>query len=439
MIPQKYIKLFIEELREAISDNPELKGHVYLVGGCVRDTLLDMPVKDIDVVLDVRNGASLLAEHLHRKGMLVYEPVKFPVYGVASFEFRLSDGASITVEAVHTRKEIYNHENRNPVTAYGTLEEDALRRDLTINAFYQSVETGEIISPLGQRAFDNLNNCILDTCDEPITTFNDDPLRVLRAIRFACKPGLVDKGFKLSERVSKAILDHEYNMSMLAWERIMSELRQICVSDNLHTVLDLLRAVVNPEKEKIFDNFLGQFFSKADIDFPPYIPKGCEDNFGYVAAWMSSFMPHYERPDYKEFNNIRLTVEEAKTAINIMKVFHCMEQCDGEDCTKALKFLAYQLKDKEVIEAGIQLDTWYLCYPVKTSESYIDSIKDFCDFDLFLNGNDIMRITGCKPGKIVKELLDDCVLAVISDPSLNTEKQEELVKLVLSNYNLKKS
>ena len=150
----------------------------FVIGGFVRDLILDRPSKDIDIVV-VGNGLELAkesAEMLRVKKVSVFES-----FGTAQFKYK-----DLDVEFVGARKESYRQESRKPIVEDGTLEDDQNRRDFTINAMAISLHKdtfGELIDPFD--GLKDLEKGILRTPLEPDTTYSDDPLRMMRAIRFA--------------------------------------------------------------------------------------------------------------------------------------------------------------------------------------------------------------------------------------------------------------
>ena len=205
-------------------------GKVYYVGGCVRDLILGKPVKDIDIVVEMENGGLMLANYLTVKdGSWVMDknPVVFETYGTAKFEFRKDPNcAGIEIECVQTRKEQYHKDSRNPDTAYGTIQEDAMRRDLTINAMYYNITKGEICDFTGKGLLDLSTQVIRTPCD-PDITFNDDPLRILRVIRFSTR-----FGWGINKDTWLGMIKNAHRINIISQERITDEISKIICTDN---------------------------------------------------------------------------------------------------------------------------------------------------------------------------------------------------------------
>lgn len=133
--------------------------HIFLVGGSVRDLIMEHPIKDYDIVLDIENGGVELAQWLYENDYLLHEPVVYPTYGTAMF--KLKDFPDIEIEAVQTRKEQYKNKNsRNPECVYGSLEEDVMRRDFTCNTLLYDISKQQVLDLTG-KGIEDIKNKIL--------------------------------------------------------------------------------------------------------------------------------------------------------------------------------------------------------------------------------------------------------------------------------------
>ena len=198
----------------------ETKIESYVVGGFVRDHLLGRKSgSDIDVV-SVGSGIDL-AKAVQRK-LPGARPVQvFKSYGTAMVQWN-----DITLEFVGARKESYSEESRNPEVTSGSLEDDQNRRDFTINALAISLNennTGELIDPFN--GVEDLKNGIIKTPLDPSITYSDDPLRMLRAIRFASQ-----LNFKIENRSLNAIKENAERIDIITNERVVEELNKILLT-----------------------------------------------------------------------------------------------------------------------------------------------------------------------------------------------------------------
>jgi putative nucleotidyltransferase with HDIG domain len=199
----------------------ELNLESFVIGGFVRDLLLERDFKkDIDIVA-VGSGIELalkVSELLPNKPKVQV----FKTYGTAMLRFEDTE-----IEFVGARKESYNLDSRNPVVENGTLEDDQNRRDFTINALALSLNKdnfGELSDPFN--GLEDLKNKIIKTPLDPDITFSDDPLRMLRGIRFANQ-----LGFEIEEKSLNSITKNAERIKIISGERIVDELNKILSTD----------------------------------------------------------------------------------------------------------------------------------------------------------------------------------------------------------------
>jgi len=187
----------------------------YVVGGYVRDLLLGKPVKDIDIVVlgDGTKFAGTVAQELGKTNLVTFEK-----FGTAMLQLE-----ECKLEFVGARKESYSKESRKPAVEGGTLEDDLSRRDFTVNALAVSlnaVSVGNLIDPFGGQK--DLKAGILRTPLEPSATFDDDPLRIMRAFRFASQ-----LGFTVEPSAFEAATAMRERLKIVSQERISDELLKI--------------------------------------------------------------------------------------------------------------------------------------------------------------------------------------------------------------------
>ena len=209
----------------AVADRLELE--CYVVGGYVRDIFLDRPSNDIDVVV-VGSGiemATALKQELGRKAHLSV----FRNFGTAQVKFFEGHGdrrKEMEIEFVGARKESYSHDSRKPVVEDGTLEDDQNRRDFTINAMaicLNGKRFGELVDPF--YGIEDLEDGIIRTPLDPDITFSDDPLRMLRCIRFATQ-----LNFMIDDETFLALERNAHRIKIVSGERIKDELNKIIMT-----------------------------------------------------------------------------------------------------------------------------------------------------------------------------------------------------------------
>lgn len=198
----------------------ELNKPVFVIGGYVRDIILQRPSKDIDFVIA---GSGIDLANCVASKVEATEVAIFKNFGTAMIKHHGYD-----LEFVGARKESYNRDSRKPIVENGTLEDDQKRRDFTINAMAISLNDehfGELVDPFD--GIGDLERKIIRTPLDPDITFSDDPLRMMRAVRFASQ-----LNFKLDDEAYKAISRNKDRIKIISQERITDELNKIILSDN---------------------------------------------------------------------------------------------------------------------------------------------------------------------------------------------------------------
>jgi poly(A) polymerase len=206
----------------------ELRARAWIVGGYVRDSLLGRPHPDIDVVVEDGSGLDLARRFAQLAGAA--EPVIFERFGTAQVTV-----PGHLVEFVSARAESYVADSRKPDVRAATLDEDLGRRDFTVNTLLMDFDAN-VHDPLG-RGLADLEARLLRTPADPLQTFSDDPLRMLRAIRFAAQ-----LGFALSPELLPAMrkLKDRLTSPVVSIERVADELRKMLVSERPGQALELL-------------------------------------------------------------------------------------------------------------------------------------------------------------------------------------------------------
>ena len=213
---KEHLKIF----KQASSVGKLLNTKVYIVGGYVRDIILNNPLKDLDLMVENNSEefANLLAKQLK-----VNTVIKFDKFFTYRIPYEIAE-----IEIAAARKETYEPSSRKPEKVTLTsVKEDLSRRDFTINALAVSINDqnfGELLDPLN--GMQDLNNGILITPKDPETTFSDDPLRMLRAIRFA-----TTLNFKIDKHVLKSIEKQKDRIAIVSSERITTEIIKILSSN----------------------------------------------------------------------------------------------------------------------------------------------------------------------------------------------------------------
>lgn len=223
---QNHLKHEIFTHLRAVSKKLEVRS--YVIGGYVRDLLLDRPSKDIDIVVEGRGVelAKAFAKAAGAGDIVVYENFGTAMVKLDDYE----------VEFVGARKESYRRDSRKPIVEEGTLKDDQLRRDFTINALSISLnkeDFGHLFDPFD--GIKDLESGMLRTPTDPNITFSDDPLRMMRAIRFATQ-----LGFRIADETYGAIGKNKERIKIVSQERITDELNKIVLAQKPSIGFDLL-------------------------------------------------------------------------------------------------------------------------------------------------------------------------------------------------------
>lgn len=221
----------------------------YVVGGYVRDFLLKRKSKDIDILV-LGNGIEI-AKNIARSLDEKIQVTVFNNFGTAYFKYK-----DFEIEFVGARKESYSSNSRNPIVESGTFKEDIDRRDFKINSMAISLHPksfGDLIDL--HNGLDDLENCVINTPLDAVITFSDDPLRMLRAIRFASQ-----LNFSVSEKLIRIINELKSRIEIVTNERIVDELNKILLSDTPSIGFNLL------EKTGLLDFILPEITNLKGID-----------------------------------------------------------------------------------------------------------------------------------------------------------------------------
>ena len=253
----------------------ELNVPVFLIGGFVRDKIIGRQTKDADVVClgDGIELAHKTAERFNPKPQVSF----FKNFGTAQIKINYSNPSSseldyeseelFEIEFVGARKESYNYTSRKPNVQEGTLEDDQNRRDFTINTLAISLnkkDYGKLIDPFN--GIEAIKKGIIETPLEPLQTFSDDPLRMMRAIRFACQ-----LNFTITSTTFQAIINNADRIKIVSQERITDELNKIMLSPMPSIGWDLL------SKSGLLQIIFPQMMALHGAEFVE--GKGHKDNF----------------------------------------------------------------------------------------------------------------------------------------------------------------
>lgn len=482
---QEKIAIALEYLKHII-DNSQFKNKVFLAGGAVRDTLLNIQPKDIDVVVIGSATAGIDFATWATKYMGNFKdgsnPVIFPKYFTSKFSlegiiYKDTDLSDVQIEAVAPRKETYIPGSRNPVVKQTDLKGDAERRDLTVNSLFKNITTGEVLDLTG-KGLEDLKSGIAKTPLDPDITFSDDPLRMLRVIRQSTK-----YNWKIPFGILKSIKKNAHLINNISAERVQVELNKILMTNSpqkgikLLQVLDLNKYIL-PEFEKIVGMIQNDFHEfSADKHTYEVLKNSKPELIVRISALFHDlgkgstkteknnkihFYGHEEESE-KIVRNVLARLKYPITTIDAVAIAvrnHMRAKSYGPKAElvtdKALRKLMNNLGDHlentlSVIDAdnrshGDQSKNWPHNLPDQVS--YIKKkIKDLGDFTgklkIPINGTDIINLIkkenpDFKPGPIMTKILDAVKDKFLENPGISKEEAEKIVIDVYRNINLEK-
>ena len=267
---------FLQKIAEA---SGELKTESFVIGGFVRDKILKRPDKDIDIVC-IGDGIELAlkaAEKFQPKAQVNY----FKNFGTAQFSLKNTEGDDrYDIEIVGARKESYESSSRKPLVTPAAFEDDIYRRDFTINTLavaLSEIEQGLVIDTVG--GLSDLQNGIIKTPLPPDQTFIDDPLRMLRAIRFATV-----LNFKIDHQTLEAIRVNAGRIEIVSGERIIEEINKMVMAEKPSIGFDLMY------QTGLLQIIFPQMVALAGAEFID--GKGHKDNFYHTLQVLDNIAPH---------------------------------------------------------------------------------------------------------------------------------------------------
>ena len=465
MTTELYIEIR-QYLRELIR-NTEWEGHLYAVGGCCRDELMGQPIKDVDMAVDLPCGGIRFAEWLHDNGYTSHHPVTYPNYGTAML--RLKAFPDDELELVQTRKEKYtDHNRRNPETVFGSLEDDCMRRDLTINSLYYDIFGGKFID-ITNRGIADIKHHIIRTPADPDMTYDDDPLRILRCIRFASR-----YGWAIDKDVSESMCRNAHRLEIITAERIHTELDKMLTCKLPVMALELMRECgamqhVIPELCLTFAMAQNHYHFGTVWEHTLKVVENTPANLTLRMAALLHDIGKIETRRVTNDGDIHF-LEHEKASVDLAKnILHRLKYSNafidevtflirhhmdlkhyGDDAKnlkdKKLRKFQYLCDTKERFDIMLTLidadnkahaDGYCMSNQIeiirrRTANMEADGSAMF-GYRLPLSGSDVMRIKGLKPGPAVKECMDYLMKLAFVSPLRPVEEFEKHLK----GYHLK--
>jgi poly(A) polymerase len=500
----------VEDFIKNLIHGTEWENKVFIAGGYVRDFVMGKDPKDLDIMVDAPNGGFEFAKWITKKignykgpsvdppwppkprynvddkgkpatkedqailddwiekltniQKLYTNPVIFPRFGTAKFNLRGityqgQDLSTMDIEAVMPRSETYTAGSRKPEVGFSSLQGDAERRDLTVNALFKNISTGEILDLTG-KGFDDLKKGIVRTPLEPSKTFTDDPLRMLRVVRFYAK-----YGWSIPKHIIKALKNNSQQLENISAERIQDELNKMLMTVNPDKAVKLLKITnllqyIIPElkqavkmtqnhhhKMDVFDHTL-DVLKKTQPVLVQRLMGLFHDIGKVVTRSVTPTGVHFyghEEAGAEMVETIMRRLKYPTEVINAVKigVANHMRLKHGGDT-------AVNLSDKSLrkftMEVGEHLENVLgLIHADNIAHSEESSMPNQIEFvknrlkslnttlkkpDLPINGFDLQKELGLKPGPIFGEITKAITEAWLEDPKLSREKALDIAKKI---------
>ena len=438
---------------DIIKDTPWHQ-HIYIVGGSVRDFYMGNDIKDIDLVIDLPHGgvdfANWCKEQGYTKTVVIYE-----TYGTAMFKFKQFPGEEI--ECVMTRGEKYLDDGtRNPTVEFNTIEEDVIRRDLTINSLYYNCSTGEILDLIDGRS-DIDNHIIKTTNPDADQIFIDDPLRCLRVIRFATR-----YGWEIEKNTYESMKRNVQRLKIITKERIQAEFNKILMSENAVMGINILHDIgamtfIIPEFEKCYGLTQNRFHfgdvaehtlavldyhcKHFDADLTERLACFLHDIGKIMTRTVKDGKVHFYDHEYVGAEMVGDILRELKYDTDTIKKVqflirnHMRTKQAGDGAKymkdKSLHKLLYECKTFEmfkslmrIIECDNEAHAKDCCIHNQYSELVAKvelkgSHSKMFGYKLPVTGEDIMSVLGLKPGPIIAEINKRLLNQAFLDPEIS--------------------
>jgi tRNA nucleotidyltransferase/poly(A) polymerase len=428
----------LDKIRKVI-ENTEFANKTFIAGGWVRDKVMGNESKDIDIVVELPNGGVKLAEFLTDK-LNGTNVVIFSRFGTA--QIVLDD---IDVEFVMTRKEEYDGITRKPIVTFGTIIDDVMRRDFTINSLLYNIITEEILDLTG-KGLDDIHNKIVKTTGEPNFIFNQDPLRLMRAVRFAAR-----FNFKIELNTLTAIVNNWILLNKISKERIQEELIKILGSKN---PVEGIKLLIDTH---LIDVFLPEIYTCIGVKQNEHHTK---DVLNHIFDVIENIKPTALHRLTALLHDIAKPICKSITETGIHFYDHHIKSADITQ--RVMTDLKFSNEDIELVTSTVKNHMIFMNpdsrnkkiirrWRMKLGETKFNFLLDLMEADiksctevknwveeirqmqiietpivkLPVDGNDIMTLFNIKPGPKVKEIKDKVIDWVCEEPEIT---REEIIK-----------
>ena len=394
--------------------NSDFEGNVYIVGGYNRDSILGRATNDIDLVVSLPNGGILLAKFLFENNVSSH-PIIFSRFGTAFIEIDHNK-----IELVMTRKEFYTTNNRKPDVESGTIFDDAIRRDFTINALYRKITETEILD-ITQKGKADIKSKIIRTTNNPDLVFDEDPLRMLRAIRFSAQ-----LGFSIHPSTWLGIIDNHDKLQYISWERKRDELNKMLLSAKPS------EAISNLKKSALLNHLIPEL---SDLPETKYLlvldalkksPINLELRLAILLHSITPSVTSSTNLSLKILNRLIYSKKNIYNVLFLIKSQNALiDQPLSELSDKEIRYYVFEFEDKleqlfefqDILELSKSGDDYSLISELKKriSQTYIPKNK------FPITGYDIKKAFPSAEGKQIGVLLEKAYDIWLENPQLKKE------------------
>ena len=409
----------------------EYENKVFVVGGFVRDLIMGKDPKDIDLLIDgdINAGAGItFAEWFCKKENIFKKdsnPLVYGLYGTAMFQFM-----GEKIECVAPRSEKYQNDSRKPVVSSCTLEDDCFRRDFTVNSLFINISNNELVD-YSKNGLNDIKNKVIRSTSNPDVIFIEDPLRILRAIRFATRFNST-----IEEKTFEGMKRHVDRLEIISKERIQDEFSKMITSDNPEFAIRLLFEI--GAYKYVFDKLMFE----SDLKYlAKSIPASFErlkmqkdaehNNLEINLAIVYAQLPNVvNKMKYLKFSNdvikkvcfylelFDMILFTNFTPASIRKVQYLAKSYDNlfNACTIFVSVMNRK-GDIERVEKIINM-----------TKKMIEKGQAMFDYKLPVNGNDVMKILSINPSKNVKRYLNLLMDMAYANPFITKKECETILK-----------
>lgn len=450
----KIIDGIANEIRGSIYE-----GKVYVVGGFVRDFLMNIPSNDIDLLIDGDINAGIEFAEWFCKKINAYKkdsnPLVYGLYGTAMFHYM-----GEKIESVAPRSEKYKSDSRNPIVSSCTLKDDCFRRDFTINSLFVNISTNELIDYSGNGVND-IKNRIIRSTGIPDIIFNDDSLRILRAIRFAVK-----YNFDIDDKTMDSMYANADRLSIITQERITDEFNKMLMSKDPARAIFLIGFVgamkyVLPELKETYDMGQNAYHfgtvwqhTVAVIEQSgkkeAYLPVRIACVLHDIGKIRTRSVGEDGRVHFYDHENIgadmtREIMHRMRYPNDIIEEVafyvknHMLTKSWGDDLghmkMKTLRKLMFKCKTAErfnhlmdVIDADNKSHKAEHCLNNQVTRIHEVVAKELAEhtsmfgYKLPINGEDVMAVMNIEAGPAVKKYLEHCQKLAFNNPEITKEE-----------------